>query len=46
MRVVYVATGVGSKCQNEDVWKINLINYKTLIMRVINSVKKFRNALF
>ena len=39
MCAVYVTTSVGSKSQNENIRTINLNNYKTLIMRVINSVR-------
>ena len=39
MCVVYVTTSAGQKYQNENVWTINLNNYKTLIIRVINSVR-------
>ena len=46
MRVVYVTTGDGSKSQNENIWRINLNNYKTLLMRDINSVMKFINCSF
>ena len=46
MRVVYVTASAGLKSQNENIWTINLNNYKTLIMRDINSVKKFIKSLF
>ena len=39
MCVVYVTASVGSKSQNGNIWTINLNNYKTLIVRVINSVR-------
>ena len=39
MRVVYVTTGVWQKRQNADIRTINLNNYKTLMVCVINSVK-------
>ena len=39
MSVVKVTSGVGSKSQNENILTINLNNYKTVIMRVINSVR-------
>ena len=39
MCVVYVTAGVGSEFQNGNIWTINLNNYKTLIMRVINSAR-------
>ena len=39
MRVVKVTSGVGSKSQNGNILTINLNNYKTVIMRVINSVR-------
>ena len=46
MRVVYVTAETGQKSQMEIFWTTNLNNYKKFIMRVINSVEKFINALF
>ena len=39
MCVVYVTTSAGQKSENENIWTIKLNNYKTVIMRVINSVR-------
>ena len=39
MCVVYVTSGVWQKPQNADIRTINLNNYKTLMVCVINSVK-------
>ena len=44
MRVVYVTASVGQKSENVNIWTINLNNYRTLRMRVINNVKKFQNV--
>ena len=39
MCVVYVTTSAEQKSENENIWTIKLNNYKTVIMRVINSVR-------
>ena len=46
MCVVYVTASAMQKSQNEDIWIINLNNYKTLLMRVINSVRKLQMFFF
>ena len=40
MCVVSVTASAEQKSQNEDIWIINLNNFKTPIIRVINSVRK------
>ena len=46
MCVVYVIVGVGQKFQNENVRNINLNNYKTPKMRVINNERKLQMLFF
>ena len=46
MCVVYVTASAKQKSQNEDIWIISLNNYKTLLMRVINSVRKLQMLFF
>ena len=43
---VYVIVGVGQKSQNKDIWTINLNNYKTLKMRVVNNERKLQVYFF
>ena len=39
MCIVYVTTSAGQKSENKNIWTIKLNNYKTVTMRVINSIR-------
>ena len=39
MCIVYVTTSAAQKSENKNIWTIKLNNYKTVTMRVINSIR-------